>query len=87
MNERWKQRYDDTKARYEEFCENRLDNMSEYISNCSKRKRKVTEEEEDLEHLALKFKSNEDRIDMLEQSNTHLTEVVAKLKQSLKVQF
>lgn len=80
----WMQRYEDTKARYEEFCENRVDLMAQYMNNCAKKKRKMTDEE-DFEHVALKFKDKDDQIEMLEDTNQHLTEIVEKLKESLKV--
>lgn len=84
MEKSWNKRYEDTKARYEEFCENRVDLMAQLMNNCARKKRKV-DDEEDLEHLALKFKDKDDRIDILESSNQHLTELVEKLKSSLKV--
>ncbi|KAK4016551.1 hypothetical protein OUZ56_031508 [Daphnia magna] len=84
LEKSWNQRYEDTKARYEEFCENRVDLMAQLMNNCVKKKRKVTQEE-NLEHYALKFKDKEDRIQILEDSNQHLNELVEKLKSSLKV--
>ncbi|KAI9557627.1 Tryptophanyl-tR synthetase-like protein [Daphnia sinensis] len=84
LEKSWNQRYEDTKARYEEFCENRVDLMAQLMNNCVKKKRKVTQEE-DLEHYALKFKDKDDRIQILEDSNQHLNELVEKLKSSLKV--
>lgn len=58
--------------------------MSQFMNKCAKRKRQVTDEENS-GNVALKFKYNEDRVEMLEQSNSHLTEVIEKLKHSLKV--
>ncbi len=84
MEKSWNQRYEDTKARYEEFCENRVDLMATLVNNVKKKKRKVTNEE-DLEHMALKFKDKDDEIEILRDSNQHLQEQLEKLKDSLKV--
>jgi hypothetical protein len=49
-----------------------------------RKKRKVTNDE-DLEHLALKFKDKDDEIEILRDSNQHLQDQLDKLKESLKV--
>jgi hypothetical protein len=86
MEKSWNQRYEETKARYEEFCENRVDLMATLInsSNVKNKKRKKSNEE-DLEHIALKFKDKDDEIEILQDSNQHLQEQLEKLKDSLKV--
>ncbi len=84
MEASWTKRYEETKARYEEFCENRVDLMANLMNNCVKKKRKMDDEEE-LEHYALKFKDKDDRIEILEESNQRLNELVEKLRDSLKV--
>ena len=83
MEKSWNQRLEDTKARYEEFCENRVENMATLV-NVKRKKRKVTSEE-NLEHLALKFKDKDDEIEILRDSNQHLKEQLVKLKDSFKV--
>jgi hypothetical protein len=86
MEKSWNQRYEDTKARYEEFCENRVDLMATLInSNVTNKKRKKVTNEEVLEHMALKFKNKDDEIEILRDSNQHLQEQLKKLKDSLKV--
>ncbi len=88
LQQTWTQRYDETKARYEEFCENRVDLMAKLMDNSNKRnkKRKISESV-DLEYLAVQFKDKDDQIEILEDSNARLTEMVEKLKKSLKVYF
>lgn len=85
MEQTWTQRYEETKARYEEFCETRVDLMAQLMDNCSKKKKRKVTEGEDLEHLALQFKDKDDRIEILEESNQRLADMVDKLKTSLKV--
>jgi hypothetical protein len=80
----WNQRYNDTKALYEEFCENRVDLVTQLYSNCAKKKRKGSLEE-DFEHTALQFKAKDDRIELLEESNERLNSLVDTLRNSLKV--
>lgn len=84
MEQTWIQRYEETKARYEEFCENRVDLMSQVVNSCVRKKRKVSAVE-DMEQMTMKFKDKDDRIEMLESSNERLTDLVQKLKGSLKV--
>ena len=83
MESTWNQRYEDTKARYEEFCENRVNLMTNLMNNCMK-KRKVSNGDY-LENFSHQLKDKDDRIDSLEDSNLHLSEQVEKLKKSLKV--
>lgn len=80
----WNKRYNDTKALYEEFCENRVDLVTQLYSNCAKKKRKASMEE-DLEHTALKFKAKDDQIELLEETNERLNSLVETLRNSLKV--
>ncbi|XP_046438329.1 kinesin-like protein KIF20B isoform X1 [Daphnia pulex] len=84
MEKSWNQRYEDTKARYEEFCENRVDLMATLINSNVKNKKRKKTNEEDLEHMALKFKDKDDEIEILQDSNQHLQEQLEKLKDSLK---
>ena len=83
MESTWNQRYEDTKARYEEFCENRVNLMTNLMNNCMK-KRKVSNGEY-LENFSHQLKDKDDRIDTLEDSNLRLSEQVEKLKKNLKV--
>lgn len=83
MESTWNQRYEDTKARYEEFCENRVNLMTNLMNNCMK-KRKVSNGEY-LENFSHQLKDKDDRIDTLEDSNLRLSEQIEKLKRSLKV--
>ena len=84
MEKTWNERYEEMKARYEEFCENRVGLVSQLMSNCVKKKRRMVDDE-DLEDVAMKLKDKDDRIDILEESNGRLTELVEKLKSNLKV--
>ena len=79
----WNQRHEDTKARYEEFCENRVNMLTNLMNNCMK-KRKFNDDEE-IESIALQLKNKDDEIDSLEDANQHLTELVEKLRNNLKV--
>jgi len=83
MESTWNQRYEDTKARYEEFCENRVNLMTNLMNNCMK-KRKVSNGEY-LENFSHQLKDKDDRIDTLEDSNLRLSEQVEKLKKNLKI--
>jgi hypothetical protein len=58
--------------------------MATLVNNVKRKKRKVTNDE-DLEHLALKFKDKDDEIEILRDSNQHLQDQLDKLKESLKV--
>lgn len=84
MEKTWNERYEDLKNRYEEFCENRVGLVSQLMSNCVKKKRRMVEDE-DFEDVAMKLKDKDDRIDILEDSSSRLSELVDKLKASLKV--
>lgn len=72
------------KARYEEFAENRVELVTDLMNSRYKKKRRMVDNE-DLEDIALELKNKDDRIEMLEDSNSRLTELVEKLKNSLKV--
>ena len=84
MEQTWMQRHEDTKARYEEFCETRVGLVTQLMDRSTRKRRKVSESE-DLELMALQFKDKDDRIEILEEANQRLTEMVEKLKASLKV--
>ena len=83
MESTWNQRYEDTKARYEEFCENRVNLMTNLMNNCMK-KRKVSNGEI-MDNVTHQLKDKDDRIDLLQDSNLRLAEHVEMLKKSLKV--
>ena len=85
MEASWTKRYEETKARYEEFCENRVDLMANLMNTCVTSKKRKVDDEEDLEHYAMKFKDKDDRIEILEDNNQRLNELVEKLRESLKV--
>jgi hypothetical protein len=59
MEKSWNQRYEDTKARYEEFCENRVD--GEYRNKC--------------EEMAIVQQENERLLKELEQTKETLSDV------------
>lgn len=89
MESSWNQRYEDLKERYEEFCENRVNLMSNYMSQCMK-KRKMDRsshpsQPDELERASFELKEKDDRINALEESNQQLNEMIVKLKNSLKV--
>lgn len=90
MESSWNQRYEDLKERYEEFCENRVNLMSNYMSQCMKKKRKVDtsshpSQPDELERATFELKEKDDGINSLQESNQRLNEVIVKLKNSLKV--
>jgi hypothetical protein len=85
MRESSNQRYEETKARYEEFFKNRVDLMATLVNSDVKNKKRKVSNDEDLEHMALKDKDKDDEIEILQDSNRHLQEQLEKLKDSLKV--
>ncbi len=79
-------RNEETKARYEEFCDKRVNMLTSLMNKESMKKRKYNDsDDQGKENILVQLKDKEDRIESLEHTNERLNEVIEKLKTSLKV--
>ena len=86
----WRERHEETVARYEEFIEKRTNMLTNYANSCSKKRKKAEIDEDDaagaeVHRLAIQLRNKEGEITALGRSNASLNQSVDQLKNNLKV--
>lgn len=86
----WRERHEETVARYEEFIEKRTNMLTNYANSCSKKRKKAEIDEDDaagaeVHRLAIQLRNKEGEITALGRSNVSLNQSVDQLKNNLKV--